>query len=480
MCQYQFNNLRIAKGWLGFVLLLLGSTAHARATDTGSTLQQNINPRRCAVIWGGGEPPQALLNRFAKGARQGPVAVVAGKQRYEQLAHLLRTERDRASVAIEAIAADAPDLAAQLKPFAVVWIDAPTLPPGAIPLDPLVVWHDHYRDVPPDLSATLEKHPGLVGLAIEKETALIATGRHLQAIGRGTVSLSLPASTTRPQARPQLIQTLHDKDEADLVALSRAAIARRGARFPPENGATPEVPHGTLLACGGGDLPEVVWRRFVDLAGGVDAPIVVLPIANRNPEDPAQRGIEALHRLGCRDVTILQQRTRAEVESPTFVEALRRARGVWFAGGRQWKYVDAYEETVAEELFRDVLRRGGVIGGSSAGAAIQGEFLVRGDPLGNRNIIAEGYERGLGFLPRTAIDIHVSQRSRLEEMSQVVTLYPEILGISLDEGIAAEVSGRTMTLLGRGKAFVTTAQAAEPLALAPGDRFELSRREKLP
>ena len=64
----------------------------------------------------------------------------------------------------------------------------------------------------------------------------------------------------------------------------------------------------------------------------------------------------------------------------------------------------------------DVLERGGVIGGSSAGASIQGDYMPRGDPLGNLNIIAEGYERGLGFITGVAINVD----SELEHFSGIV------------------------------------------------------------
>jgi hypothetical protein len=90
--------------------------------------------------------------------------------------------------------------------------------------------------------------------------------------------------------------------------------------------------------------------------------------------------------------------------------SLKEARGVWFNGGRQWRFVDAYMGTQAEELFQGVLRRGGVIGGSSAGASIQSQYMPRGSPLGNEDMLADGYERGLGFLPGTAIDQHFTQR----------------------------------------------------------------------
>src|SRR5690606_23155268 len=132
-------------------------------------------------------------------------------------------------------------------------------------------------------------------------------------------------------------------------------------------------------------------------------------------------------------VTLLPHSRTDEIADQAFETALREATGVWFGGGRQWNFVDAYENTRAIELFHAVLRRGGVIGGSSAGATIQGEYLVRGHPLGNTVMMAEGYERGFAFLPGVAIDQHFSQRQRQPDLLSVIQRHPRLLGIGIDE-----------------------------------------------
>src|SRR6185503_20085131 len=102
-------------------------------------------------------------------------------------------------------------------------------------------------------------------------------------------------------------------------------------------------------------------------------------------------------------------------------------------------------------LFRDVLARGGVIGGSSAGATIQGDYLIRGAPAGPNIMMCEGYERALGFLPGVAIDQHFSARNRFKDMSAFMARYPQFLGIGLDESTAIVVHGSTAEVLGKGK-----------------------------
>src|SRR5262249_46781556 len=143
---------------------------------------------------------------------------------------------------------------------------------------------------------------------------------------------------------------------ADWTAWRRAALARVGSPFPPHEAPVPEVPNGSLVIVGGGGMPADVTARFIDLAGGPGARVVVLPTAN--PEaSPANAEGAFLRRAGARNVQVLAARQQADVESTQSVELLQKAGGVWFGGGRQWRFVDAYEGTRAHELFRDVLRR---------------------------------------------------------------------------------------------------------------------------
>ena len=116
--------------------------------------------------------------------------------------------------------------------------------------------------------------------------------------------------------------------------------------------------------------------------------------------------------------------------------------------------MDAYEDTRAIQLFHAVLERGGVIGGSSAGATIQGEFLVRGHPLGNTVMMAEGYERGFSFLPGSAIDQHFSQRNRFADLEVVVKKHQDLLGVGIDEGTALVVQPKLSEVIGNGSVFL--------------------------
>jgi cyanophycinase len=418
------------------------------------------------VIWGGGAIPGSLSEIFAKAAAKRSAIVVIGS-------HAPRPQ----GAAWAQVQPDAVDAASRIASADAAWVDAPA-PAGREVIGQVLVDPGFLQSPePPALLQRLQTQPGLIGVGVPAGSGLLIRGRRLTVEGKSAVVICLPASVSRPAQRPVFVKKLHRGEEADLIALSRAAIARLGPAFPPDAVVRPDVPDGTVLACGGGDLPDAIWQRFIDLAGGPDAPIVVLPIAQPNPDETDPPGLDALKKFGCKHLTVLNQHTHRDVESPEFARALREARGVWFVGGRQWKYVDAYAGTPAEEWFRDVLRRGGVIGGSSAGAAIQADYMVRGDPLGNKDISAEGYEQGLDFLPGTTIDIHVSQRGRLSEMTGLIRTYPQLLGIALDEQTAVEVHGHLASVLGTGSATFVDADSTRTVRLTAGARYDLAERK---
>ncbi len=314
--------------------------------------------------------------------------------------------------------------------------------PGAI-----VDQHFLARDRKARLRDALEAHPGLVGLGIDEGTALIVRGREMRCLGESTVTICLAAAGGRPARDVEL----KSGQVSDYTMFRRAARDRTLPLFPPEKPAAPIVPHGALVIVGGGGVPDEITEKFIELAGGPESLIVLVPPAPPAPSSPRQREGAFLVKAGAKNVKLLPARRLEEVESFEFLDTLKKAGGIWFGGGRQWRFVDAYEGTQAISAFHDVLRRGGVIGGSSAGATIQGDYLVRGSPLGNEEMMAGGYERGFAFLPGTAIDQHFAQRKRFTDMTRVMTTHPQLLGIGLDEATAIVVQGHIAQIVGKNK-----------------------------
>ncbi len=310
------------------------------------------------------------------------------------------------------------------------------------------------------LQTAVEQHPERFGIGIDEKTAVFVRGRQIRVVGQGSVSILLAKSDYRNSE----IQQLQAGDTADLTQLRRASRQRVSRIDPglPQHGHR-EAKSGALVIVGGGAMPNDVAERFIQLAGNRNANIVVLPTAMAR-EVVAHQAPGFLKQADVKSVTVLPQRGPDEVARKEFRSALNSATGIWFGGGRQWNFVDAYEGTEALELFRDVLRRGGVIGGSSAGATILGEFLVRGHPLGNTEMMAEGYERGFALLPGAAIDQHFTQRDRQPDLLPVIRRHPGMLGIGIDEGTAIVVTGTKVDVIGQHSAHFVSGPKLKNLA----------------
>lgn len=244
--------------------------------------------------------------------------------------------------------------------------------------------------------------------------------------------------------------------------------------YGPEN--------GTLVLAGGNVHDVAIFRRFIDLAGGPDAPIVVIPTAGGAPDyGPYWQGLLPLKNAGATNLALLHTYDRKVADSEAFVLPLRKARGVWFTGGRQWRLADAYLHTRVQTELNGLLSRGGVIGGSSAGATIQGSYLARGDTRTN-TIMMGDHQEGMGFLPMSAVDQHLLQLNRQFDLIPVIEAHPHLLGIGLDENTAIVVHGGGFEVI--GQSYVAIYDHNQMLDsggrfyfLSPGDQYDLKTRQ---
>lgn len=205
---------------------------------------------------------------------------------------------------------------------------------------------------------------------------------------------------------------------------------------------------GSLVIIGGGSLSDTIYQRIIDQAGGNDAPLVVVPTADgAESYDQDAAGAANFRRLGSTNVTVLHTYDPQVANTEAFIQPLLQAKGVFFGGGRQWRLVDAYAGTLAEQAFQGVLDRGGVISGSSAGASIQGSFLARGDTQNNQVMVGD-HQVGFGYIKNTAIDQHVLVRNRLFDMFDILKVRPELLAFGIDENTALVVSKNDAEVIG--------------------------------
>lgn len=328
---------------------------------------------------------------------------------------------------------------------------------------------------------TEQPRPGLVGLHIPPEAIFQIKKRAMSNVGKGTITLRLAKSANRETRAVEL----SGRKSADYNELRRCASERAaGSVYPPKELPAPIVPKGTLVIIGGGGMSREISKRFFNAGGGVNGRFVILPISNPDPiRERAEQSFMA--KIGAKNVTVIPHREQKDLEDPKVLELFEQATGVWFGGGRQWNFIDAYEGTKIAPLIRAVLDRGGVIGGSSAGATIQGDYMVRGAPAGPNIMMCEGYEKAMCFLPGVAIDQHFSARNRFKDMTAFMAAYPQFLGIGLDESTAIVVQGSTAEILGRGK--VHFYDRRKPLkdgepdyeAFPAGTKYDLAKRAKI-
>ena len=276
---------------------------------------------------------------------------------------------------------------------------------------------------------------------------------------------------------------------AFVVAQATAFDAAQAAQELPEYGPA----KGTLVIVGGGNLTgSGINEKFIELAGGAEKNFVIVPTAggNRNAQGQLipydeQRIIAPWIRLGLKNVRMLHTHDPKVADTEEFAKVLRTADAVWFNGGRQWNIVDSYVNTLTYREFHKVLERGGVIGGSSAGATIQGEYLVRGDTSGpDVMMTAEpNHQEAFKFLRNVGIDQHINTRNRWDHLIPVIQKYPKFLGIGLSESTAIIVRGDKFEVMGAWKVAVhDNTRLYQPwekpyFVLSAGDVFNMKTRK---
>lgn len=257
---------------------------------------------------------------------------------------------------------------------------------------------------------------------------------------------------------------------------------------------------GSLVLIGGGEKPPEAMRKFVELAGGVEAPIAVVPTASSEP-DTGEYYVKLFRDLGCKDVVSLEIHRPADASKPELVAAAARARGIFFGGGDQVRIATAFSGSPVLAAIRRAHAAGAVVGGTSAGTACQSPRMLTGE--GDFKVVrtrAVELWEGLGFLPGVVLDQHFLARQRENRLLSVILEHPEELGVGIDEDTAIWVRpDRTFEVMGRSAVMVIDARGAtvdrresesgqDSLGvhdlrvhlLLPGEVFDLETRQVVP
>lgn len=238
-----------------------------------------------------------------------------------------------------------------------------------------------------------------------------------------------------------------------LLLLVAAAIAgldevrSQGVDEPPTKLVDRRVPGGSLVMAGGGCVIAETRERFIELAGGPKAKIVVIPAMDPPPGDE-EKWLDPWRACGARSVELLNAKDRAMANDPAFCARLNEATGVWFSGGYQEILAERYVDTAAQKCLHDLLARNGVIGGCSAGAAIMSRVMIE------EGEITPIEARGLDLISNAIVDQHFLRRNRLWRLQQMLETHPDLVGLGIDERTALIVEVRTWRMSVSGESYV--------------------------
>ena len=204
---------------------------------------------------------------------------------------------------------------------------------------------------------------------------------------------------------------------------------------------------GSLLACGGGILPHEIYDEFSEIAGGSQGRLVLIPSAQSQENFYAlQARFSDWLKLPAKSLHFLDAVSRADAEASGFAEPLEDATGVWISGGEQGRLADLYRGTQVELGLRKVLERGGVVGGTSAGAAVLSQTMIR-ESSGAAAVLDSGF----GLSTTAIIDQHFTERSRCTRLLGALRQNPSLIGLGIDEQTAVVVRGNQLRVLGRNQ-----------------------------
>lgn len=260
---------------------------------------------------------------------------------------------------------------------------------------------------------------------------------------------------------------------------------------------------GFIIPIGGGEdrVKEMqIHRQFVELSGGADADIVVIPTASQ-VESTGPDYNDIFRELGAGKVEFLPITSRADCDNPSFAKMLDRATGIFMTGGNQLRLSTILGGTLVAQKIRRQNAAGVPVAGTSAGASIMSEHMIAG---GAGNALptedAVNLAPGMGLTNAVIIDQHFTQRNRLGRLLSASSYNPFLIGLGIDEDTAAFIGpDNVLEVVGSGTVTVVDASAltyssmwqassGEPLSLlglkldvmGEGCRYDLNSRHAYP
>ncbi|MBK6722325.1 MAG: cyanophycinase [Acidobacteria bacterium] len=208
-----------------------------------------------------------------------------------------------------------------------------------------------------------------------------------------------------------------------------------------------EIIGGHLLVIGGAEdkyNERRILKKFLELAGGASAEVLIVPVASDYPEFAADVYTQAFRNLGVASPRVLRATSRQDVVNADVEKLLDGVTGIIMTGGDQMRLVSLLGGTKLAEKIRKAVRETDVVlAGTSAGAAAMStSMIVRGAPTSHPHKNAVRLSPGLGFLKNIIIDQHFSERGRISRLITAVSFNPYNLGIGIDENTAIILDGK--------------------------------------
>lgn len=217
----------------------------------------------------------------------------------------------------------------------------------------------------------------------------------------------------------------------------------------------PKPFQGTLLLCGGGIIPLSIREEFHKLGKGEEGTLVLIPTASpRSDNGDYSMWIDYWSHFRWKKIEIVHTANREEAFEPTLVAKMRDATAVWISGGEQQRLSDRYVGTPIEKELHAMLARGGIVGGTSAGAAIASSTMIASSKRIENGQEEPRFAEGMQFLPGAIVDQHFSQRNRQGRLMKAIETHPNRVGLGIDESTGLFVTEERSRVVGDGAVFV--------------------------
>jgi cyanophycinase len=205
-------------------------------------------------------------------------------------------------------------------------------------------------------------------------------------------------------------------------------------------------------------ISEGILFHVVEEAGGIDANIVVIPTASSIPIEVGENYMDAFTTLGCKNVTVLDIRSKEDSEKEAAIKLIKEANCVMFSGGDQSKITNKIGGTIIHKILADKYKNEDrfVIAGTSAGAMAMANEMIAGGSASEAFIKgAVTMYKGLNLIPELIIDTHFIRRGRFGRQSEAVAKHPHLIGIGLAEDTGMIIkNGSDCTVIGSGMVIV--------------------------